>query len=137
MPKIRCVIEFDGDEGAELIGLIAKLMASNEEAEGPKEWPCLRTFAERLRWAKGNYTHRELSEMTGGRVSPTVISQYLNGVSEPTRPSLLALARALTVPVDWLAIDPDECDSLEGLDQTGADQSGGQFDPLDQTEGNE
>ncbi|MEY3297148.1 MAG: hypothetical protein RLZZ597_408 [Cyanobacteriota bacterium] len=35
--------------------------------------------------------------------SDTVLRQYLNGQSEPTRPALLAIARTANISVEWLA----------------------------------
>lgn len=58
-------------------------------------------FAERLRACVGDDSLRAFASKA--RISPTALRQYLIGKSEPTRPMLLAIARAAEVHVAWLA----------------------------------
>jgi transcriptional regulator with XRE-family HTH domain len=46
-------------------------------------------------------SQRDFSGVAG--ISEMVLSQYLNGQSEPTRPRLVALSRAANVSLEWLA----------------------------------
>lgn len=58
-------------------------------------------FPARLKQAVGNKSIRSFARDCG--FSDTVLRQYLNGQSEPTRPALLAIARTADVSVEWLA----------------------------------
>jgi phage repressor protein C with HTH and peptisase S24 domain len=58
-------------------------------------------FPARLKQAVGNNSIRGFARECG--FSDTVLRQYLNGQSEPTRPALLAIARTAKVSVEWLA----------------------------------
>lgn len=58
-------------------------------------------FPARLKQAVGNNSVRGFARECG--FSDTVLRQYLNGQSEPTRPALLAIARTAKVSVEWLA----------------------------------
>jgi transcriptional regulator with XRE-family HTH domain len=59
------------------------------------------TFAERLALAVGGRSVREYARAIG--LSESVVRQYLKGKSEPTRPALVAMARAGGVSLEWLA----------------------------------
>jgi transcriptional regulator with XRE-family HTH domain len=59
-------------------------------------------FPARLKQAMGDSSIRGFARECG--FSDTVLRQYLNGQSEPTRPSLVAIARTAKVSVEWLAI---------------------------------
>lgn len=58
-------------------------------------------FPARLKQAVGDKSIRGFARDCG--FSDTVLRQYLNGQSEPTRPALLAIARTAKVSVEWLA----------------------------------
>ena len=58
-------------------------------------------FPSRLKKAVGDKSIRGFARDCG--FSDTVLRQYLNGQSEPTRPALLAIARTANVSVEWLA----------------------------------
>lgn len=58
-------------------------------------------FPARLKQAVGEKSIRGFARDCG--FSDTVLRQYLNGQSEPTRPALLAIARTADVSVEWLA----------------------------------
>lgn len=58
-------------------------------------------FPRRLKQAMGNNSIRGFARNCG--FSDTVLRQYLNGQSEPTRPVLLAMARTANVSLEWLA----------------------------------
>ncbi len=58
-------------------------------------------FPTRLKEAIGNNSIRGFARNCG--FSDTVLRQYLSGQSEPTRPALLAIARAAEVSLEWLA----------------------------------
>jgi len=58
-------------------------------------------FPVRLKQALGDKSIRGFARDCG--FSDTVLRQYLNGQSEPTRPALLAIARTAKVSVEWLA----------------------------------
>lgn len=58
-------------------------------------------FPVRLKQAVGDKSIRGFARDCG--FSDTVLRQYLNGQSEPTRPALLAIARIAKVSVEWLA----------------------------------
>lgn len=58
-------------------------------------------FPGRLKQAVGDKSIRGFARDCG--FSDTVLRQYLNGQSEPTRPALLAIARTADVSVEWLA----------------------------------
>ncbi|MEO0356476.1 MAG: S24 family peptidase [Cyanobacteria bacterium P01_A01_bin.3] len=58
-------------------------------------------FPERLREVVGDQSIRGFARECG--FSDTVLRQYLNGQSEPTRPALLAIARTAQVSLEWLA----------------------------------
>jgi len=58
-------------------------------------------FPVRLKQAVGDKSIRGFARDCG--FSDTVLRQYLNGQSEPTRPALLAIARTANVSVEWLA----------------------------------
>ena len=62
----------------------------------------LETFAPRLRQAIGDRSLRSFARTAG--VSETVLRKYIAGESEPTRPALIAMARAARVRLEWLAI---------------------------------
>jgi hypothetical protein len=57
-------------------------------------------FPERIRLAKGKGSASAFALRCG--LSPTVMHQYLTGKSEPTRPALIAMARAAGVNLEWL-----------------------------------
>jgi phage repressor protein C with HTH and peptisase S24 domain len=59
------------------------------------------TFPVRLKQALGDQSIRGFARECG--FSDTVLRQYLNGQSEPTRPALLAIARTANVNLEWLA----------------------------------
>jgi phage repressor protein C with HTH and peptisase S24 domain len=58
-------------------------------------------FPARLKQTVGDKSIRGFARDCG--FSDTVLRQYLNGQSEPTRPVLLAIARTANVSVEWLA----------------------------------
>lgn len=58
-------------------------------------------FPTRLKEAIGSNSIRGFARNCG--FSDTVLRQYLSGQSEPTRPALLAIARAAEVSLEWLA----------------------------------
>lgn len=58
-------------------------------------------FPGRLKEALGEKSIRGFARECG--FSDTVLRQYLNGQSEPTRPALLAIARTAGVNLEWLA----------------------------------
>lgn len=58
-------------------------------------------FPSRLKQAMGKHSIRGFARDCG--FSDTVLRQYLNGQSEPTRPALLAIARTAHVSLEWLA----------------------------------
>lgn len=58
-------------------------------------------FPERLMEAIGARSTRSFARDSG--VSETVLRAYLAGKSEPTRPALVAMARAAHVRTEWLA----------------------------------
>jgi phage repressor protein C with HTH and peptisase S24 domain len=58
-------------------------------------------FPKRLKQAMGEHSIRGFARDCG--FSDTVLRQYLNGQSEPTRPALLAIARTAHVSLEWLA----------------------------------
>lgn len=58
-------------------------------------------FPVRLKQAVGDKSIRGFARDCG--FSDTVLRQYLNGQSEPTRPALLAIARTANISVEWLA----------------------------------
>ena len=58
-------------------------------------------FPNRLKKAIGDNSIRGFARSCG--FSDTVLRQYLNGQSEPTRPALLAIARSSGVSLEWLA----------------------------------
>jgi phage repressor protein C with HTH and peptisase S24 domain len=58
-------------------------------------------FPQRLKQAVGENSIRGFARICG--FSDTVLRQYLNGQSEPTRPALLAIARTANVSIEWLA----------------------------------
>lgn len=62
------------------------------------------TFPIRLKQALGDQSIRGFARECG--FSDTVLRQYLNGQSEPTRPALLAIARTANVSLEWLAAGP-------------------------------
>ncbi|NET36548.1 MAG: LexA family transcriptional regulator [Cyanothece sp. SIO1E1] len=59
-------------------------------------------FPHRLKKAVGSQSIRSFARECG--FSDTVLRQYLNGQSEPTRPALLAMARTANVSLEWLAV---------------------------------
>ncbi len=65
------------------------------EAVGSDDFPA------RLKQAMGDSSIRGFARQCG--FSDTVLRQYLNGQSEPTRPALLSIARTANVSVQWLA----------------------------------
>lgn len=62
--------------------------------------PELDDFPSRLKKAVGENSIRGFARSCG--FSDTVLRQYLNGQSEPTRPALLAIARSAGVSLEWL-----------------------------------
>jgi len=58
-------------------------------------------FSERVRSVIGKNSMRSFAKKAG--VHPASISQYLTGKTEPTRPTLIAIAEAVGVSVEWLA----------------------------------
>lgn len=58
-------------------------------------------FPGRLKEALGEKSIRGFARECG--FSDTVLRQYLNGQSEPTRPALLAIARTAGINLEWLA----------------------------------
>jgi len=58
-------------------------------------------FPSRLKEALGEKSIRGFARECG--FSDTVLRQYLNGQSEPTRPAMLAIARTAGVNLEWLA----------------------------------
>ncbi|EKV01603.1 putative transcriptional regulator [Leptolyngbya sp. PCC 7375] len=67
-------------------------------------------FPSRLKQAMGTKSIRGFARECG--FSDTVLRQYLSGQSEPTRPVLLAIARAADVSLEWLAAGQGETDVL-------------------------
>ncbi len=63
-------------------------------------------FVERLKMAIGHESARSFALRIG--LSPTAVAQYLSGKSEPTRPSIIALAKGADVSVEWLATGRDQ-----------------------------
>jgi transcriptional regulator with XRE-family HTH domain len=63
--------------------------------------PELDDFPGRLKKAVGENSIRGFARSCG--FSDTVLRQYLNGQSEPTRPALLSIARIADVSLEWLA----------------------------------
>ncbi|MEM6432606.1 MAG: S24 family peptidase [Cyanobacteria bacterium P01_D01_bin.115] len=63
--------------------------------------PELDDFPSRLKKAVGDNSIRGFARSCG--FSDTVLRQYLNGQSEPTRPALLSIARIADVSLEWLA----------------------------------
>lgn len=59
-------------------------------------------FPARLRQVMGTKSIRAFARESG--LSDTVLRQYLAGQSEPTRPAIIAMARAARVNVGWLAV---------------------------------
>jgi phage repressor protein C with HTH and peptisase S24 domain len=66
------------------------------------ETDALSSFPTRLKQAMGDSSIRGFARECG--FSDTVLRQYLNGQSEPTRPALLAIARTAQVSLEWLAV---------------------------------
>jgi transcriptional regulator with XRE-family HTH domain len=58
------------------------------------------SFPERLKQLIGGQSIRAFARECG--LSDTTLRQYLSGQSEPTRPALIAIARAAHVSLDWL-----------------------------------
>lgn len=73
-------------------GIEPKGQGSEESGEG---------FPGRLRKVMGAKSIRAFARESG--LSDTVLRQYLAGQSEPTRPAIIAMARAARVSVGWLA----------------------------------
>lgn len=67
-------------------------------------------FPSRLKQAMGTKSIRGFARECG--FSDTVLRQYLSGQSEPTRPVLLAIARAADVSLEWLAAGQAATDVL-------------------------
>ena len=67
-------------------------------------------FPSRLKQAMGTKSIRGFARECG--FSDTVLRQYLSGQSEPTRPVLLAIARAADVSLEWLAAGQSATDVL-------------------------
>ena len=67
-------------------------------------------FPSRLKQAMGTKSIRGFARECG--FSDTVLRQYLSGQSEPTRPVLLAIARAADVSLEWLAAGQASTDVL-------------------------
>jgi len=66
------------------------------------------TFPERLKQAIGDQSVRAFARSC--QLSDTVVRQYLSGQSEPTRPALIAMAKASSKSLNWLMLgyDPTE-----------------------------
>lgn len=79
-------------------------MANPTSEEKPAGVESAETFPMRLKQALGNQSIRGFARECG--FSDTVLRQYLNGQSEPTRPALLAIARTANVNLEWLAAGP-------------------------------
>ncbi len=67
-------------------------------------------FPHRLKKAVGDQSIRSFARECG--FSDTVLRQYLNGQSEPTRPALLAMARTANVSLEWLAVGQGSSEKL-------------------------
>ncbi|MFG6104894.1 LexA family transcriptional regulator [Leptothoe sp. EHU-05/26/07-4] len=67
-------------------------------------------FPSRLKKVVGDKSIRSFARECG--FSDTVLRQYLSGNSEPTRPVLLAIARAADVSLEWLAAGQTATDVL-------------------------
>ncbi|MDD5171217.1 MAG: S24 family peptidase [Syntrophales bacterium] len=72
-------------------------------------------FPERLREVIGERSIREFAEKC--TLSDTVLRQYLNGKSEPTRPVIIAITQSAGVRLEWLATGEGLKTSVE-LDST-------------------
>jgi len=59
-----------------------------------------KAFTERLRTLLDGRSARAFAQVAG--VPTTTFNKIVNGVSEPTRPTLIAIARAAGVSLDWL-----------------------------------
>ena len=64
------------------------------------KFPEKKGFPERLGLVVGKASLREFAKLIG--ISYSVLYQYLNGKSEPTRPVLLAIAQKTGVSLEWL-----------------------------------
>ncbi len=83
------------------IGLLISMEEISADAE-QNDQAQLDKFSDRLKQAVGDNSIRGFARECG--FSDTVLRQYLNGQSEPTRPALLAIARTANVSVEWLAV---------------------------------
>jgi phage repressor protein C with HTH and peptisase S24 domain len=78
-------------------------------------------FVERLRASVKNsgYSRQKDFAIAAG-ISPTVLSEYLNGRSEPTRPKLIAIANTAGVSFDWLATGATSAPGFSSADSFNA-----------------
>lgn len=76
-------------------------MSNTSLNEVQADKPELDDFPGRLKKAVGENSIRGFARSCG--FSDTVLRQYLNGQSEPTRPALLSIARIADVSLEWLA----------------------------------
>jgi phage repressor protein C with HTH and peptisase S24 domain len=78
-------------------------------------------FVERLRASvkKSGYPRQKDFAIAAG-LSPTVLSEYMNGRSEPTRPKLLAIANTAGVSLDWLATGATSSSGFSSADSFNA-----------------
>lgn len=76
-------------------------MNNTPSDEGQAALADSKSFPQRLKQAVGENSIRGFARSCG--FSDTVLRQYLNGQSEPTRPALLAIARTANVSIEWLA----------------------------------
>ncbi|MGD1929255.1 MAG: XRE family transcriptional regulator [Leptolyngbyaceae cyanobacterium] len=76
-------------------------MSNTSLNEVQADKPELDDFPSRLKKAVGENSIRGFARSCG--FSDTVLRQYLNGQSEPTRPALLSIARIADVSLEWLA----------------------------------
>lgn len=57
-------------------------------------------FVKRVRTVLEGKSARAFADLAG--IPPTTFNKIVNGTSEPTRPTLVAIARAANVSLDWL-----------------------------------
>ena len=76
-------------------------MSNTSLNEVQADKPELDDFPSRLKKAVGENSIRGFARSCG--FSDTVLRQYLNGLSVPTRPALLSIARIADVSLEWLA----------------------------------
>ena len=76
-------------------------MSNTSLNEVQADKPELDDFPSRLKKAVGENSIRGFARSCG--FSDTVLRQYLNGLSVPTRPALLSISRIADVSLEWLA----------------------------------